>query len=103
MVSDTMPKAGRIMMYTSGCPKIQNRCSQSSGSAPADTSKKLASKSRSQVSRNRATESTGMAKSMRDCVNSDIQVNMGNIISVSGSAKSREKSGQIGKFSEVGG
>ena len=52
MISDTMPKAGRIMMYTSGCPKIQNRCSHSSGSAPCCTLKKLAPNSRSNISRN---------------------------------------------------
>ena len=42
-------------MYTSGCPKIQNRCCHSSGSAPASTLKKVAPKSRSNISRNSAT------------------------------------------------
>src|SRR6478735_58416 len=28
-ISDTMPKNGSAMMYTSGCPKNQNRCCQS--------------------------------------------------------------------------
>ncbi len=31
MMSDTNPIAGRIRMYTSGCPKNQNRCCQRSG------------------------------------------------------------------------
>ena len=33
-ISEISPIAGRIMMYTSGCPKNQNRCCQSSGSPP---------------------------------------------------------------------
>ena len=74
MTSDTMPKLGRMMMYTSGCPKIQNRCCHSSGSAPSSGSKKLAPKSRSNSSRNRATVMTGRAKSKRNWVTSVIQV-----------------------------
>src|SRR5882762_6386057 len=31
---DTIPIEGRIAMYTSGCPKNQNRCCQSSGEPP---------------------------------------------------------------------
>ena len=33
--SETMPNAGTITTYTSGCPKNQNRCWNSSGSPPA--------------------------------------------------------------------
>ena len=68
---------GRIRMYTSGWPKIQNRCCHSSGSAPAATLKKLAPKCRSNMSRNSATVMTGMANSSRNCVTSVIQVNTG--------------------------
>src|SRR5580704_2124026 len=32
---ETMPIAGRMAMYTSGCPKNQNMCCQSSGEPPA--------------------------------------------------------------------
>ena len=35
----TMPKLGKMRMYTSGCPNIQNKCCQSNGSAPASTLK----------------------------------------------------------------
>src|SRR5271169_4237166 len=31
----TIPMAGRMAMYTSGCPKNQNMCCQSSGEPPA--------------------------------------------------------------------
>ena len=36
-----MPKAGRIMMYTSGCPKNQKMCSNITGSPPPAALKKL--------------------------------------------------------------
>src|ERR1044071_4080015 len=35
MMSDTKPIAGRIRMYTSGWPKNQKRCCQSSGCPPS--------------------------------------------------------------------
>ena len=35
------PKAGRMRMYTSGCPKNQKRCCQMIGSPPPAGSKKL--------------------------------------------------------------
>ena len=77
MTSDMMPNAGRMRMYTSGWPKIQNKCCHSSGSAPAATLKKLAPKSRPKVSRNSATVITGMANSSRNCTTSSIQVSTG--------------------------
>ena len=64
-------------MYTSGCPKIQNRCCHSSGSAPAAGSKNGAPKSRSNISRNSATVITGRANSSRNWVMSSIQVSTG--------------------------
>src|SRR5690606_32412520 len=33
-ISDTIPIAGRITIYTSGCPKNQNRCSNNTGEPP---------------------------------------------------------------------
>ena len=72
-----MPKLGKMRMYTSGCPKIQNRCCQSNGSAPWLTSKNVAPNSRWNISRNSATVITGMANSNRVWVTSDIQVNVG--------------------------
>ena len=65
------------MRYTSGCPKIQNRCSHSSGLAPLATLKKLAWKVRSIMSSTCATVSTGMANSRRNWVTRVIQVKIG--------------------------
>lgn len=31
-IQETIPNAGRMMTYTSGCPKYQNRCWNTSGS-----------------------------------------------------------------------
>ena len=76
-ISDTRPKAGRIIRYTSGCPKTQNRFSHNSGLPPLCTLKKLAWNSRSNISRNWAVVSTGMANSSRNCVTRVIQVNTG--------------------------
>lgn len=77
MMSDTMPKAGITMMYTSGWPKIQNRCCHRNGSPPLDALKKVAPKRRSKVSRNNATEMTGTANASRNWVTRDIQVVVG--------------------------
>jgi hypothetical protein len=77
MTSEMIPNAGRMRMYTSGWPKIQNRCCHRSGSAPASTLKKLAPYSRSNMSRNSATVMTGMAKSSRNCATSDIHTKIG--------------------------
>ena len=34
ITSDAIPRAGRRTMYTSGCPKNQNRCSNKTGDPP---------------------------------------------------------------------
>ena len=60
-------------MYTSGWPKIQNRCCHSNGSAPAATEKNVAPKLRWNVSRTSATVMTGMANSSRNLVTRIIQ------------------------------
>ena len=44
-----IPNAGRIRMYTSGCPKTQKRCCQSIGSPPAAGTKKPVPKTRSTI------------------------------------------------------
>ncbi|CAB4724808.1 unannotated protein [freshwater metagenome] len=75
--SDTMPKLGSTRMYTSGWPKIQNRCCQSKGSAPCFTSKKAPPKPREKLSRNSATVMTGIANTSRNCTTIIIQVKMG--------------------------
>ena len=66
-----MPNDGSTRMYTSGWPKIQNRCCHSSGSAPAATEKNVASNSRWNISRNSATVITGMANSSRNWIDED--------------------------------
>ena len=68
-------------MYTSGWPKIQNRCCQSNGSAPASTLKNVAPKLRWNISRNSATVMTGMANSSRNCTTRIIHVKTGIFIS----------------------
>ena len=55
-----MPKAGKIMMYTSGCPKNQNICSNMTGSPPPAALKKLVLKKWSVSSMVTAPASTGM-------------------------------------------
>lgn len=42
-----MPKPGRMRMYTSGCPKNQNRCWYKIGSPPPAGSKKVVFRFRS--------------------------------------------------------
>ena len=68
-------------MYTSGWPKIQNRCCHSSGSAPASTEKNVASNERWNISRNSATVITGIANTSRNCTTSTIHVKIGIFIS----------------------
>ena len=82
IISDMTPKLGRIRTYTSGCPKIQNKCCQSSGSAPSATLKKFAPNSRSKVSKNSATEITGIANSRSSWTMKSIHVRMGIFMSV---------------------
>src|SRR5438093_572987 len=72
-----MPIAGRIRMYTSGCPNIQNRCCHRIGSPPPCGTKKCVPKNRSNISSTSATVITGNAVMTRNCVMSVIQVNGG--------------------------
>jgi len=41
IMCDTSPNPGKIKIYTSGCPKNQNKCWNKTGSPPPDGSKKL--------------------------------------------------------------
>src|SRR6202051_3379879 len=73
-----MPNAGRIRMYTSGWPKNQNRCWNSTGSPPPSAEKKVVPKLRSVSSMVMAPASTGSDSNSRntytriDNTNSDI-------------------------------
>ena len=73
----TTPKKGKATMYTSGWPKNQNRCCQSTGVPPFCTSKMLASRCRSANSMASAAVSTGNASSTMTLVTSMFQVKIG--------------------------
>src|SRR5271156_2347254 len=77
-----MPNAGTIMMYTSGWPKNQNRCWNSTGSPPPAGSKNAVPKLRSQISIVIAPASTGTASTSRNAVTSSDQMNSGILCSV---------------------
>ena len=68
MIWLTMPKPGRIRMYTSGWPKNQNRCWNSTGSPPPSAEKKVVPKLRSVSSMVIAPASTGSDSSSRNTV-----------------------------------
>src|SRR6202158_3005113 len=63
-----MPNAGRIRMYTSGWPKNQNRCWNSTGSPPPSAEKKVVPKLRSVKSMVMAPASTGSDSNSRNTV-----------------------------------
>src|ERR1700761_3250690 len=70
------------MMYTSGWPKNQNRCWNSTGSPPPVGSKNAVPKLRSQISMVMAPASTGTASTSRKAVTSSAQMNSGILCSV---------------------
>jgi len=70
----TTPNPGSTMMYTSGCPKNQNRNCHSSGSDPSDVAKKLSPASRSKSRSTPATVRKGIARTSRNDVTSTLQV-----------------------------
>ncbi|MNJ29216.1 hypothetical protein D3C77_237760 [compost metagenome] len=74
---EIMPKPGRIMMYTSGWPKNQNRCWYMTGSPPPAGSKKLVPKLRSVSSMVIAPARTGSENSSRKAVIRMPQANSG--------------------------
>ena len=77
-----IPNAGKINTYTSGWPKIQNKCCQRSGSAPCDTSKNVAPYERWNINNTRATVITGSENTRRNCTTRIIHVNTGIFIRV---------------------
>src|SRR5260370_162195 len=65
-----IPKAGKIRMYTSGCPNDQKRCCQSSGSPPKPDWKKCVPRWRSNSNKMAAAVRLGSAKSSKKAVTS---------------------------------
>src|SRR3954467_11042559 len=78
----TMPKPGKIRMYTSGWPKNQNRCWNSTGSTPPSAEKSVVPKLRSVSSMVIAPASTGSASSSRNTVTRIDHTNSGILCSV---------------------
>ncbi len=76
-----MPSAGITMMYTSGWPKIQNRCCQSSTLPPSTGSKKWVPKRRSRNSIALSRFSAGNAKITMNEVATIAQTNSGTRLS----------------------
>ena len=72
-----MPKPGRIITYTSGWPKNQNKCWNNSGSRPPSGLKKVVPKLRSVSSMVMAPASTGSTSSSRPAVTRIDQTNSG--------------------------
>ena len=72
-----MPNAGRIIMYTSGCPKNQNKWRNKIGSPPPEAIKNVVPKLRSVSSIVIAPAKTGRDNSSRKAVISIAQTNSG--------------------------
>lgn len=72
-----IPKPGRIRMYTSGCPKNQNRCWYKIGSPPPPPSKNVVFRLRSVRSIVMAPARTGRDSKRRIAVNKTDQGNNG--------------------------
>src|ERR1044072_2230996 len=72
-----MPKGGKMMMYTSGWPKNQKMCWNSTGSPPPAAEKKLVPKNRSVSSIVTPPASTGIASSSRYAVINQVHTNIG--------------------------
>ena len=73
-----IPNAGRIKIYTSGCPKNQNRCWYSNGSPPPAGSKKVVLKFRSVNNLVMAPANTGSDNNKSTAVINTAQQNNGN-------------------------
>ena len=83
----TMPKPGRIRMYTSGWPKNQKRCWKRIGSPPPSGLKKVVPKLRSVSSMVMPPASTGSDSSSRNAVTRIDHGNSGILCSVSPGAR----------------
>ena len=75
MIADTTPKEGKIMMYTSGCPKNQNICWNITGSPPPAASKKLVPKYLSVKIMVTAPANTGITAINKNAVINHVQTN----------------------------
>src|SRR5690625_3663 len=82
MTSLNTPNAGKINIYTSGCPNIQNKCSQIITLPPIDGSKKFAPNKRSKVRRNRPIVNAGNANRIKMFATKEAHVNNGIRINV---------------------
>src|SRR6476646_257758 len=82
MICETIPNAGRIMMYTSGWPKNQKMCRNIVGSPPPAALKNDVPKWRSVRSMVTAPASTGITAIRRYAVMSHVHTNMGIFMSV---------------------
>src|SRR3954465_2815282 len=82
MISEMMPNAGRMMMYTSGWPKNQNTCWNNTGSPPPAALKNDVPKWRSVRSIVTAPASTGITASSKYAVMSHDQQKSGIFINV---------------------
>ena len=74
-ICEIIPKPGRIKIYTSGCPKNQNKCWYKIGSPPPAGSKNLVLKFRSVSNIVIAPANTGRDKSNRKEVTNIDQTN----------------------------
>ena len=74
---EIIPKPGRIRMYTSGCPKNQNRCWYRIGSPPPEGSKKVVFRFRSVKSIVMPAARTGRERRSKTAVISTAQTNRG--------------------------
>ena len=77
MMDEMNPSGGMKMRYTSGCPKNQNRCCQSSTSPPFAGLKKCVPTSRSRISAVLHSMTDGIAKITMNCVTSVAQTKSG--------------------------
>ena len=77
IIWEIIPKPGKIRMYTSGCPKNQNKCWYRIGSPPPAGSKKVVLKFRSVRSIVIAPANTGKESKRRMAVRRTDQANSG--------------------------
>jgi hypothetical protein len=77
MMCDTIPNPGRIRIYTSGCPKNQNKCWYKIGSPPPAGSKKDVFKLRSVRSMVMAPAKTGRESRSKMAVKNTDHTNNG--------------------------
>ena len=80
IISEKIPNAGNTKIYTSGCPKIQKRCSQIIVFPPPATSKKLAPNKRSNINKKIPTVNGGNANKISADATNVVQVNNGILI-----------------------